>query len=282
MSTSSSLVTNTPAAIDLNFMQSAKFRKQAEQSDDIRIRWATAIEQATSIIERMRKSPRKKFQIGENVRAFAGKWVLKELIALGIDWKTTLCDEYLASQYYVRFCEWAMARSSWHIYLLEKECPDCIHPDAQIASASFAGFLISEPVRDCSNPNFQKLLLDADKLCPAAYRAFTKWVNSPKLAGWKHPLLDSWLICIWPIVESQGWQYRDIWKVANQKFDTPDGTPFEKAAQMQHHCKYILKLRIKTPRAGRQKEAALPKLAKLALEMPAVFPGNSPFRQISK
>jgi hypothetical protein len=278
----SGFVINAPTATDLNFVQSAKFRKQAEQSDDIRIRWATAIEQATSIIERMRKSPRKNFQIDENVRAFAGKWVLKELIAKGIDWKTTLWNKSQASKCYIRFCEWAIARICWHIYLLEKECPDCIHPDEQIASASFAGFLISEPVRDCSNPSSQKLLRDANKLCPAVYRAFTKWVHSPKPAAWKHPLLDSWLICIWPIVESQKWQYRDIWKVANQKFNTPDGTPFEKAEQMQHHCKFVLKLRIKNSRAGRQKEAALPRLANLALEMPAVFPGNSPFHKIGK
>ncbi|MBI3414227.1 MAG: hypothetical protein HY043_02725 [Verrucomicrobia bacterium] len=255
-------------------------------------KWLTTLNNWAKIYQEFEAEPLQRFRPENESRSFAVSCFKNELALLRPDWEARIAasfeDPKLARTYYVRIHEWAAARLRFYIYLSLKECPAQKFENKEIASASFAGLLLSERVRDSDNILLKTFLRESKNCSPKAYQAFVRWAEKPRPAGWKYPLLDAWLMSIWPIVQCGNWNYRGVWLVANRKFDSPELRPFETADRMSTHCKSVLGLRVRNTKAGRPRdegnkdEASLPFMAELALQIPAELPDDSLFREMGK
>ena len=212
----------------------------------------------------------------DDVHSFTLRWFMAECRAHGVDLVASLKDEEASRLAYRRMLEWKSARLRWHIFYGNKLCPDQTNPDQKVRRASFAGYLCSERQRQEDNPFVQDFLTELKTASRHVHRSFTKWMHDPKPARWKYPLLDSWLLCIWPIVEQYRWRYADVLNTARKKFDDTCSMPFNSLERMRYHCKSDLQLRVKKGRVPRKKSAPTP-FSALAVAIPAELPPDSPF-----
>jgi hypothetical protein len=257
-------------------MKKAATKPMKQSQPDIRALWLGTFIEWQRVLQSLITEPKKALTAELDIKAFAAYWFSEEAKLLRTDLASTATNEPLAERCYIRLMEWAQARAKWHLLYTLKECPDQADENKEIGAAAFAGLLASDK-DSAADQRVTQFLEQAHNGSDAAHQAFKRWVHEPRPERWKYSLLDSWLICIWPLVESQRWSYRDVWLVAQKKFN--DDCPMETADRMGSHCKLVLKLQTQNHKAGRPRndDNSFPPLADLALQIPAELPDNSLF-----
>jgi len=141
-----------------------------------------------------------------------------------------------------RFNEWLHAATQSFTFYVKKQCPDLKKPDPDLRQAAFLA--ATKHWGTMPDELFGKLESDFLFCNPEAGAVFLKNEKRLRPARWDNATLDSWLTEIWPLVTLYGWSYRQVWLVANWAFDTPEGSPFEKASQIEDRCKKELALKL--------------------------------------
>ncbi len=178
--------------------------------------------------------------------------------------------------------EYKNARLRWGIQILKKECPATDHPDSEMSEAAFAGLMMRHRFNDC---DALKEWWSKKAVSPNALNLFNRTVGDPKPAVWKNPALDSWLILVWPLVQSSAWNYATVQCLASIKFpELDDAKPLATAEDMSAHCRKTLGLRIKNPKGGRPANDYfdydnLTPIQRCALELDASLPDNISFNK---
>ena len=84
--------------------------------------------------------------------------------------------------------------------------------------------------------------INADAVAAAT---FNKTATKIKPARWGEAALDTWLIEIWPLVTEHGWNYYDVWQVADRKWDVPsEKNPLDSVTKLEERCKKMLHLKL--------------------------------------
>lgn len=219
----------------------------------------------------------------QDILAFAGFATGRELQASGENLQKTVKSVKQSKFWLGRLFTWMAARARMHELLARKICPGQYDPTADIAQASWAGFLASN--RETANEvDVIEFLASARNQRPQAFEAFRKAVANPQKAAWSRPELDCWLVCIWPAVVAGNWRFRDVWALALRRFEDSEGGPFESAQTMRKHC-LLLGLEAPNRKAGRpgaDAEFSPPNGAEIALAITAELPPNMRFWKIGK
>jgi hypothetical protein len=155
-----------------------------------------------------------------------------------------------------RFDQWRGAARASYGYFIKKQSPR-IKKSARPSAAHLG------TIKNLSGGNLPENLfsgamarINAD---PVARAEFKKTAKKVKRARWSEPALDTWLIEIWPLVTEYGWNYQDVWQVANQKWDVPEASAFKSVETISDRCKKMLDLTI--AQAGRAKQGRPKKVA---------------------
>lgn len=159
-------------------------------------------------------------------------------------------DPYLDYRYWLRrFDQWRAAASASYRYFIQKQSPQ-IRKSAQ-RGAAYLGTIKNLCGGDLPKNLFVGMLARINSDASAAV-AFNKIVKKIKPARWGEPALDTWLIEIWPLVTEYGWNYHDVWRVGNEKWDVPEAAPFESVARFSDRCKKMLGLKLSRQGGAKQ------------------------------
>jgi hypothetical protein len=161
-----------------------------------------------------------------------------------------LADPSLDRRYWTRrFDQWREAARASYEYFIVKQSPQ-IRKTAQ-PQAAHLGTLQNLSDGELPDDLFSAMLENILAI-PDAAAAFKKTAGRIKPARWGEAELDTWLIEIWPLVTEYGWNYFDIWSVANEKWDKTDCGSYESVGKFSDRCKKMLRLRLSD--AGQRKQ----------------------------
>ncbi len=98
---------------------------------------------------------------------------------------------------HLRFIDWS------YRYWVKRKCPDCCHPQEDLAAASRLGFFQHADREGLRPDAVGKLLAEMKKREQSGSREsefFHKYAQGVSEPRWDYPEIDLWLIEVWPLV----------------------------------------------------------------------------------
>ncbi len=173
-----------------------------------------------------------------------------------------------------RFDQWRHAAAQSFNHFMAKRFPDVKKLKGSEREAARLGGLktLSEELPDAI---FSEVIARFENNA-MLWKTFTQNANRTRKGRWGDPELDTWLIEIWPLVTEYGWNYHQVFRVAEHKWTTSseDNDTLKAVAPLENRCKKMLGLRLSPAgqaKGGRPREiirkgrATLPALSALAI-----------------
>jgi hypothetical protein len=161
-------------------------------------------------------------------KAFAFFWTAREAGALGKNPVLAVSDDpLLAAELSLRQLQWQAARLEWHLFWMRKQNPVAFDATQtqRARDAAYLGSLLGDP-HELTNERLIEFIKRRSELSEHEWRVFDeafRKARTVKPADWRHPELDTWLMCMRPIVARFNWTYQDVLDAAQKKFPGQHG-----------------------------------------------------------